>query len=65
MSADLQANVSFHLDTGFPGDRSTVIVLYLAMSGLLLEHLTLPGVLGAHNTDELTEHIINTIVPAS
>ncbi|MFG2193352.1 TetR/AcrR family transcriptional regulator [Streptomyces sp. NPDC048639] len=42
---DLEGNVRFHLDAGLPGDRTTVLVLYFAMLGLIVEHLTLPGVL--------------------
>ncbi|OPG02050.1 TetR family transcriptional regulator, partial [Streptomyces sp. GKU 895] len=42
---DLEQGMEFHRDAGLPGGDETVVVLYLAMLGLILEHLTLPGVL--------------------
>lgn len=42
--ADLEANIQFHVDSGMPGDPDTVRLLHLAMSGLLVELFTLPGV---------------------
>ncbi len=36
-------SIRFHLDAGLPGDADDVLVLCLAMTGLLLEVLTLPG----------------------
>ncbi|WP_369249109.1 TetR/AcrR family transcriptional regulator [Streptomyces sp. R41] len=65
---DLEQGMEFHRDAGLPGGDETVTVLYLAMLGLLLEHLTLPGVLdgvlrGVAVPDELLERIVTTIVP--
>ncbi|WP_106616738.1 TetR/AcrR family transcriptional regulator [Saccharothrix carnea] len=54
ISENLEQNVRFHLDAGLPGDRTTVVSLYLAMSGLMVEHLTLPDVLPE---EEMTEVI--------
>ena len=67
---DLEYGMEFHRDAGLPGGDETVTVLYLAMLGLLLEHLTLPGVLdgvlpGVAVPDELVERIVATIVPES
>ncbi|GHF32448.1 TetR family transcriptional regulator [Kitasatospora xanthocidica] len=62
---DLEANVAFHLDEGFPGDRETVLVLYLAMTGLILEHLTLPEVLGVDGLAALIDTVVERIVPAA
>ncbi|GGN78216.1 TetR family transcriptional regulator [Streptomyces albiflavescens] len=67
---DLEQGMEFHRDAGLPGGDETVTVLYLAVLGLLLEHLTLPGVLdgvlqGVAVPDELLERIVTTIVPAS
>ncbi|MEU3018436.1 MULTISPECIES: TetR family transcriptional regulator [unclassified Nocardiopsis] len=45
--ADLDANIAFHGQSGMPGGRRTVLVLYLAMNWLVTEHLTLPGVLAS------------------
>lgn len=55
--------VRLHVGSGFPGDRMTVIVLYLAMWGLVVEHLTLPDVLPVDSPDELVANIVRTIVP--
>ncbi|MGW2371521.1 TetR/AcrR family transcriptional regulator [Kitasatospora sp. NPDC001683] len=62
---DLEANIAYHLGEGFPGDRETVLVLYLAMTGLILEHLTLPEVLGVDGLAALIETVVERIVPAA
>ncbi|MFF7274057.1 TetR family transcriptional regulator [Streptomyces griseorubiginosus] len=66
--ADLEEGIRFHREAGLPGGDETVTVLYLAVLGLLLEHLTLPGVLegvlpGVGVPDGLVERIVETIVP--
>ncbi|MDX2827264.1 TetR family transcriptional regulator [Streptomyces ipomoeae] len=66
--AELDFGMRFHREAGLPGDDETVTVLYLAMLGLLLEHLTLPEVLnnalpGITTPDDLVERIVTTIVP--
>ncbi|WP_217239422.1 TetR/AcrR family transcriptional regulator [Streptomyces sp. AC555_RSS877] len=65
---DLEYGMRFHREAGLPGDDETVAVLYLAMLGLLLEHLTLPDVLdgvlpGASVPEGLVERIVATVVP--
>jgi DNA-binding transcriptional regulator YbjK len=65
---DLEQGMEFHRSAGLPGGDETVTVLYLAVLGLLLEHLTLPGVLdgvlpGVTVPDDLLERIVTTIVP--
>ncbi|MGW0826521.1 TetR/AcrR family transcriptional regulator [Streptomyces sp. NPDC002845] len=65
---DLEDGMRFHREAGLPGGDTTVTVLYLAMLGLLLEHLTLPGVLdgvlpGVDVPDGLLDRIVDTIVP--
>jgi DNA-binding transcriptional regulator YbjK len=67
---DLEYGMEFHRAAGLPGGDETVTVLYLAMLGLILEHLTLPGVLegvlpGVSVPDGLVERIVATIVPES
>jgi hypothetical protein len=59
----LEDNVRLHLEGGFPGDRSTVVTLYLAMTGLFLESLTLPDVLGGDDLGALVDRMVDTIVP--
>ena len=65
---DLEEAMEFHRTAGLPGGDEPVIVLYLAMLGLLLEHLTLPGVLdgalpGVGVPDGLVERIVATVLP--
>lgn len=65
---DLDEAIEFHRGAGLPGGDEVVTVLYLAMLGLLLEHLTLPDVLegvlpGVGVPDGLVERIAQTIVP--
>jgi DNA-binding transcriptional regulator YbjK len=61
----LEADVRFHLESGLPGDRTAVMLLYLAMTGLLLERLTLPDVVPADQVDGLIAELVNrTMVQA-
>ncbi|WP_371662514.1 TetR/AcrR family transcriptional regulator [Streptomyces sp. NBC_00280] len=65
---DLEEGMEFHRAAGLPGGDETVTVLYLAMLGLLLEHLTLPGVLdgvlpGVAVPEGMVERIVATVVP--
>jgi DNA-binding transcriptional regulator YbjK len=65
---DLEEGMEFHRAAGLPGGDETVVVLYLAMLGLILEHLTLPDVLnGVLPTVDvphaLVERIVATVVP--
>ncbi|MER5268216.1 TetR family transcriptional regulator [Actinosynnema sp. NPDC002837] len=59
ISENLEQNVRFHLDAGLPGDRTTVVSLYLAMSGLMVEHLTLPDVLPPEEMTELITALVD------
>ncbi|MDR5699602.1 TetR/AcrR family transcriptional regulator [Agromyces aerolatus] len=54
---------SDHVGGGFPGDRSTVLVLYLAMTGLLLEHLTMPDLLADDAVEAVVNQIVTAVVP--
>ncbi|SNX63975.1 TetR family transcriptional regulator [Streptomyces sp. TLI_55] len=65
---DLEQGMEFHRDAGLPGGDETVVVLYLAMLGLILEHLTLPGVLdgvlpGVGVPEGLVERVVAMVVP--
>ncbi|MET7379476.1 TetR family transcriptional regulator [Streptomyces sp. NPDC005526] len=65
---DLEEAVEFHRAAGLPGGDETVTVLYLAVLGLILEHLTLPGVLdgvlpGVGVPEGMVERIVAAIVP--
>lgn len=63
--ANIEEIARTHVDEGFPGDRTTAVLLYLAMTGLIVEHLTLPDVLSTttESLDELVADIVRTIVP--
>ncbi|MEV0532453.1 TetR family transcriptional regulator [Kitasatospora sp. NPDC050463] len=61
----LEANIAYHVGEGLPGDRETVVVLYLAMTGLLVEHLTLPEVLGTDGLAALVGTLVERIVPSA
>lgn len=66
--ADLDANARFHQEAGLPGNADAFLVLYLAMTGLLLDHFTLPGMLTGGATadrdlDRLVETIVTRIIP--
>lgn len=64
-AGNLAVATADHVDGGFPGDRSTVLVLYLAMSGLLLDHLTMPELLGEDALADVVDQIVATVVPES
>lgn len=64
--ANLEGIVATHVGEGFPGDEVTPVLVYLSMTGLLVETLTLPGVLGStgRSLDDLVRAIVTAIVPA-
>ncbi|MBE1492692.1 TetR/AcrR family transcriptional regulator [Plantactinospora soyae] len=62
-TANLRDSIRFHLDAELPGDQTTVLVLYLAMSGLLVDDLTVPGVLAPFHLDELIANLVERILP--
>ncbi|UNM98089.1 TetR family transcriptional regulator [Rhodococcus opacus] len=62
ISENLERDIGFHLDSGLPGDRSTVLMLYLAMNALIVEHLTLPGVLDGVDTERLVADLVTRAV---
>jgi DNA-binding transcriptional regulator YbjK len=62
--ATLDDDIRFHLENGLPGDRTGVTLIYLAMTGLMLEQLTLPGVVPVEETDGLISALVDrAIVP--
>ncbi|MFI8765229.1 TetR/AcrR family transcriptional regulator [Streptomyces sp. NPDC053792] len=63
LRADLDLNIRLHLDSGMPGDADTVRVLYVALTGLLLDHFTVPGLLGDRDLDDMIETVVSRIVP--
>ncbi|WP_405389737.1 TetR family transcriptional regulator [Streptomyces sp. NBC_01102] len=61
--ADFDQNGALYREAELPGDADTFLVLYLAMTGLLLEHLTLPDVLSDTALDHLVDIVVTSIVP--
>ncbi|MFD5144846.1 TetR/AcrR family transcriptional regulator [Streptomyces sp. NPDC058401] len=59
--AELEANVAWHLEAGLPGDRQGVVLIYLAMLGLIVDDLTVPGLLEPRSADGI-EGLIDTMV---
>jgi len=62
---DMAANVAFHRAAGLPGDTGDLLLLHLALTGLLLEQLTLPDTLGGVNPDALIAELVDRLVPAA
>ncbi|WP_067702626.1 TetR/AcrR family transcriptional regulator [Nocardia jejuensis] len=65
VQADLDFNVRNHLDNDMPGDRDTVVMLYLALNWLILERLTLPGIFDEKRAAELVATIVERAIPAT
>jgi AcrR family transcriptional regulator len=63
--AELDANVGFHLGAGLPGDRTAVVLLYLAMLGLIIDDLTVPELLAPHRLDVLIDAMVMRLLPES
>lgn len=62
-TSDLEANVAFHVDAGLPGDRRSVLLLYLGMLGLIVDDLTVPEVLRSHGVDALVDSLVDRVFP--
>ncbi|MEV4578611.1 TetR family transcriptional regulator [Nonomuraea jabiensis] len=61
--ADVDANVRNHLESGLPGDTTSVVLLYLAMNWLVVERLTLPDVFGEEEIHKLVTSAVERLVP--
>jgi hypothetical protein len=62
-TSDLGANVAFHVGAGLPGDRGSVLLLYLGMLGLIIDDLTVPEVLRPHGVDALIDSLVDRVFP--
>ncbi|MEU9161955.1 TetR family transcriptional regulator [Streptomyces sp. NPDC048424] len=60
---ELEANIAWHLETGLPGDRQGVVLMYLAMLGLIVDDLTAPAMLEAHPVEGLIETMVERLLP--
>ncbi|NED98267.1 TetR family transcriptional regulator [Phytoactinopolyspora alkaliphila] len=61
--ANLQRDIDYHLASGRPGDDTTVVVLYLSLSWLIVEDLTLPGVLADYPPEHMVKVLTGLLVP--
>lgn len=59
----LEDDLRFHAEGGLPGDRTAVLIMYLAMTGLMLEQRTLPGVVPTEETDGLIAALVERAIP--
>lgn len=50
---NLERDLAAHRESGLPGDDTDVVLIYLALSWLIVENLTLPGVLEGYDADRL------------
>ncbi|MEO3752694.1 TetR family transcriptional regulator [Streptomyces sp. B6B3] len=64
-TAMLDDNIAWHLDAGLPGDRTTVLLLYLAMLGLIIDDLTVPDLLRPHSPDALIASLVDRAAPTN
>ncbi|MFJ8077160.1 TetR/AcrR family transcriptional regulator [Streptomyces sp. NPDC096176] len=51
LATELESNIRFHLQAGLPGDRTDVVLLYLAVHGMIVDDLTVPAVLDGKAPD--------------
>ncbi|MFD3948162.1 TetR/AcrR family transcriptional regulator [Streptomyces sp. NPDC058579] len=65
LRSDLDFNIRTHIESGMPGDADTVRLLYFALTGLLFDHFTVPGLHDDRELDDLIETVVNRIVPES
>lgn len=63
LRTDLDENIRLHLASGMPGDADSVRLLYFALTGLLFDHFTVPGLHGDRDLDDLIETVVTRIVP--
>ncbi|KUN89756.1 TetR family transcriptional regulator [Streptomyces bungoensis] len=63
LTAELDANIGFHLESGLPGDRTGAVLLYLAMLGLIVDDLTVPELLAPHRLDALVDAMVTRLLP--
>lgn len=60
--ANMEADFGFNRDAGLPGDALDLLLLHLALTGLLLEQMTLPGTLAGADVDALIVDLVGRLV---
>lgn len=63
LRANLAGNIEGRRAAGFPGDDLATVLLYYAMTALIVEHLTVPGVLSTFDIDELIADFVDRSLP--
>ncbi|MEU6840648.1 TetR family transcriptional regulator [Streptomyces sp. NPDC046716] len=68
LRGDLDEAIAFHTGSELPGGPEEITLLYLGMLGLILEHLTMPGMLdgaipGASVPDGVVARLVERILP--
>lgn len=59
MHANLAENIRFHRESSMPGGEDTVLTLYFAMTGLIIEQLTAPGALDGRDPHGLVDRLVD------
>ncbi|WP_419996207.1 TetR/AcrR family transcriptional regulator [Streptomyces boninensis] len=63
-AAMLEDNIRWHLDAGgLPGDHDTVLLLYTAMLGVIVDDLTVPGLLEPYGIDNIIKVLVDRTAP--
>ncbi|MFI0237420.1 TetR/AcrR family transcriptional regulator [Streptomyces sp. NPDC016845] len=70
LRGDLDFGIAFNAESELPGGAEEITLLYLGMLGLILEHLTMPGMLdgaipGVSVPDGIVERLVERIVPST
>ncbi|GAA2319025.1 TetR family transcriptional regulator [Streptomyces kunmingensis] len=68
LRGDLDFGIAFNTESELPGGAEEITLLYLGMLGLILEQLTMPGMLdgaipGVNVPDGVIERLVQRIVP--
>ncbi|QBI54321.1 TetR/AcrR family transcriptional regulator [Streptomonospora litoralis] len=63
ISDGITQSIAFHVEGGYPGGRRSAVALYLAMSGLIVEHLTLPEAWQDPGFAEIIDEVVEVTVP--
>lgn len=61
--ADLRFNVENHLESGMPGDETTVELLYSGLNWMILDRLTLPDLFDDEHLDRLAAAAVERSLP--
>lgn len=59
---DIDINIANHEASGFPGDTTSVLLMYLSLNWLILERLTLPDLLSPTEVDTVIDAAVERAV---